>query len=37
MPLPWNEIRDRALLFSREWTDESSEDAVNILIFQVQG
>src|ERR1039457_1073296 len=27
MPLSWNEIRDRALAFSREWDDESSEDA----------
>jgi len=27
MPLSWNEIKDRALRFSREWTDESSEDA----------
>ena len=27
MPLSWNEIRDRALQFSREWADESSEDA----------
>jgi hypothetical protein len=27
MPLSWNEIKDRALTFSREWVDESSEDA----------
>lgn len=27
MPLRWNEIRDRALKFSREWADETSEDA----------
>lgn len=27
MPLSWNEIKDRALRFSREWTQESSEDA----------
>ena len=27
MPLSWNEIRDRALTFSREWADETSEDA----------
>lgn len=27
MPLSWNEIRDRALTFSREWTGECSEDA----------
>lgn len=27
MPLSWNEIRDRALSFSREWSDECSEDA----------
>ena len=27
MPLSWNEIRDRALSFSREWADETSENA----------
>ena len=27
MPLSWNEIKDRALAFSRKWDDESSEDA----------
>jgi hypothetical protein len=27
MPLSWNEIRDRAIAFSREWKDETSEDA----------
>jgi type I restriction-modification system DNA methylase subunit len=27
MPLSWNEIKDRALKFSREWIDEASEDA----------
>jgi hypothetical protein len=27
MPLSWNEIKDRALRFSREWADETSEDA----------
>jgi len=27
MPLSWNEIRDRAVTFSREWADETSEDA----------
>jgi hypothetical protein len=27
MPLSWNEIKDRALRFSREWQGESSEDA----------
>jgi len=27
MPLSWNEIKDRAMKFSREWADESSEDA----------
>jgi hypothetical protein len=27
MQLSWNEIRDRALRFSREWADETSEDA----------
>jgi hypothetical protein len=27
MPLSWNEIKDRALQFSREWADESAEDA----------
>ncbi|MCK9374969.1 MAG: N-6 DNA methylase [Syntrophobacterales bacterium] len=27
MPLSWNEIKSRALEFSREWADEASEDA----------
>lgn len=27
MPLSWNEIRARAIEFSKEWEDESSEDA----------
>jgi len=27
MPLSWNEIKDRALAFSKEWALESSEDA----------
>lgn len=27
MPLSWNEIKDRALQFSREWSDVTSEDA----------
>ncbi len=27
MPLSWNEIKDRALKFSREWAEEFSEDA----------
>jgi hypothetical protein len=27
MPLSWNEIRDRAMAFSREWATECSEDA----------
>jgi len=27
MPLSWNEIKDRALKFSQEWVDESSENA----------
>lgn len=27
MPLSWNEIKDRALAFSKEWADEKSEDA----------
>jgi hypothetical protein len=27
MPLPWNEIRDRAIAFSREWQEEKSERA----------
>lgn len=26
MPLSWNEIKDRALAFSREWAKDSSED-----------
>ncbi len=27
MPLSWNEIKDRALKFSREWAKETSDDA----------
>lgn len=27
MPLSWNEIKDRAITFSKEWEQESSEDA----------
>jgi len=27
MPLSWNEIKSRALAFSKEWELESSEDA----------
>ncbi|HAT1773646.1 TPA: N-6 DNA methylase [Legionella pneumophila] len=27
MPLSWNEIKDRALAFSKEWANESSESA----------
>lgn len=27
MPLSWNEIRDRAFAFSKDWADETSEDA----------
>ena len=27
MPLSWNEIKDRALRFSKEWEDASNEDA----------
>lgn len=27
MPLSWNEIKDRAFRFSREWAEETSEDA----------
>lgn len=27
MPLSWNEIKDRALKFSKEWEHESNEDA----------
>ena len=27
MPLNWNEIRNNALAFTREWADETSEDA----------
>lgn len=29
MPLSWNEIKTRAIAFSREWEHESSEDADN--------
>lgn len=27
MPLPWSEIRDKAIAFSREWADATSEHA----------
>jgi hypothetical protein len=27
MPLSWNEIKSRAIAFSQEWENESSEDA----------
>ena len=27
MPLSWNEIKSRAIAFSQEWEDETSEDA----------
>jgi hypothetical protein len=27
MPLSWNEIKDRAIRFSKEWETETSEDA----------
>ena len=27
MPLSWNEIKDRAIAFSKEYEEESSEDA----------
>jgi len=27
MPLSWNEIKTRALAFSKEWQNETSEDA----------
>ena len=27
MPISWNEIKTRALAFSKEWQDETSEDA----------
>ena len=27
MPLSWNEIKSRAVTFSKEWEDETSEDA----------
>ncbi|ODU45301.1 hypothetical protein [uncultured Aquimonas sp.] len=27
MPLSWNEIKDRALRFSRDWAQRSPEDA----------
>ena len=32
MPLSWNEIKDRALRFSREWAAETSEDALSQLL-----
>lgn len=27
MPLSWNEIKDRALSFSKEWANVTNEDA----------
>ena len=27
MPLPWPDIRDKAIAFSREWKDAESEQA----------
>lgn len=27
MPLSWNEIKARAVTFSKEWEDETSEEA----------
>ena len=27
MPLSWNEMKSRAMKFSRDWADEASEDA----------
>ena len=27
MPLSWNEIKSRALAFSKEWENEASENA----------
>jgi hypothetical protein len=27
MPLSWNEIRSRAIAFSKDWSDETSERA----------
>ncbi len=30
MPLSWNEIKDRALRFSREWADETVLDATPV-------
>ena len=27
MPISWNEIKDRAIRFSKEWENETSEDA----------
>lgn len=27
MPLSWNEIKTRAIAFSKEWQGEASEDA----------
>ena len=27
MPLSWNEIKSRAVSFTKEWKDERSEDA----------
>lgn len=27
MPISWNEVRQKAIRFSREWSEEHSEDA----------
>ena len=29
MPISWNEIRQNAIRFSREWAEERREDAEN--------
>jgi len=30
MPISWNEIKNRAMTFSKEWAGESSDDAETI-------
>jgi hypothetical protein len=36
MTLSWNEIKDRALKFSKEWANTSNEEADAKLNFQMQ-
>jgi hypothetical protein len=36
MALSWNEIKDRALHFSKEWANTSNEEADAKLNFQIK-